>query len=685
MDLTASITMTLPLTRTTTTTYENPVYHQELPDPFVLKFCGEYWAYGSGLQENGRAFPIVRSRDLVHWEEVGFALEALPGDADCYWAPEVTYDNGRFYMYYSVGDEAWMEIRVAIAEHPAGPFVDSGHRLTTEPFAIDAHVYQDDDGMRYLFYAIDYLEHTHIGTGTARDRMLDLFTLAGEPRPVTRAAHDWQVYDPNRAEKGGVRWHTIEGSFVLKHKGLYYQMFSGGNWQNVSYGVSYAITDTLDRPGEWSQVADGEQVLPILRTIPGKVIGPGHNSVVRGPDNLQLYCMYHRWSEEGEIRQLAIDPLDWAGERMLVLGPSTGPQPVPLAPTFADFFDEEREEGLAEAWRCTGGSWRVHGGAARQEATTGTAEVRYDVGTPSFVAEVSLRAFEGLSGPETLSALGAALHGERGSTFRFVLVPEKEAAVVSWQTDQGWHEEEIALPAGFEPTAFHLLRVEVDGLHVRLRLDEAAARWEGWLAEEVNGVALRTEEMAAAFAGFAVTVGWQDDFMGRDASLAGLGWAVAGSAEDWRIGERQLSYLGEAEAILAKGSLLASYEMVVNARLDEAAMPGSAYGFCPAMGEDESGPLLTVQEDGAGYTLHWLDSSGERRFPLPEHFDGAEFQQFRFRKEGRHLSAQWEEHPIAEGEVSPEPTRVGLYARGVGVSWDLIRVTEIAERKEPYR
>jgi GH43 family beta-xylosidase len=677
--------MTLSPTRTTTTTYENPVYHQELPDPFVLKFCGEYWAYGSGLQENGRAFPIVRSRDLVHWEEAGYALEALPGDADCYWAPEVTYDNGRFYLYYSVGDEEWMEIRVAVAEHPGGPFVDSGHRLTTEPFAIDAHVYQDDDGTRYLFYAIDYLEHTHVGTGTARDQMLGLFTLAGEPRPVTRAAHDWQVYDPNRAEKGGVRWHTIEGSFVLKHKGLYYQMFSGGNWQNVSYGVSYAISDSLDRPGEWSQVADGERVLPILRTIPGKVIGPGHNSVVRGPDNLQLYCMYHRWSVAGEIRQLAIDPLDWAGERMLVLGPSTGLQPVPLAPSFADFFDEEREEEPGEAWCCIGGSWRTHGGAARQEATTGTAEARYDVGAPSFVAEVSLRALEGRSDSDNLSAFGAALHGERGSQFRFMLVPEKEAAVVSWQTDQGWQGEEIALPSGFKPTAYHLLRVETDGLHVRLRLDEAAARWEGWLAEEVNSVTLRTEEMAAAFAGFAVTVGWQDDFMERDASLAGLGWAVAGSAEDWRIGERQLSYLGEAEAILAKGPLLASYEMVANVRLDEAAMSGSAFGFCPTISEDGSGPLLTVQEDGAGYMLRWLDRSGERLFPLPEHFDGAEFQQFRFRKEGGHLSAQWEEHPIAEGEVSPEPTRVGLYARGAGVSWDLIRVTEIAERKEPYR
>jgi hypothetical protein len=45
--------------------------------------------------------------------------------------------------------------------------------------------------------------------------MLDPLTLAGEPRPVTRARFDWQVYDPQRREKGGVRWHTVEGPAVL--------------------------------------------------------------------------------------------------------------------------------------------------------------------------------------------------------------------------------------------------------------------------------------------------------------------------------------------------------------------------------------------------------------------------------------------------------------------------------------
>ena len=173
------------------------------------------------------------------------------------------------------------------------------------------------------------------------DRLLDPFTLAGAARPVARARHDWQVYDPRRASKGGVRWHTVEGSFVLKRKGRYYHMFSGGNWQNVSYGVSYAVADDLAAADEWAQHADGDRVLPILRTVPGEVIGPGHNSVVRGPDNRQLFCVYHRWAPDSSARVLSIDRLEWAGDRLLVLGPTTAPQPAPLPPTVAGFGSGE--------------------------------------------------------------------------------------------------------------------------------------------------------------------------------------------------------------------------------------------------------------------------------------------------------------------------------------------------------
>ena len=368
-------------------TYQNPVYPHPFPDPFVLKFRGEYWGYCTGLWHDGRVFGVVHSRDLVHWEDRPGALEPIPGDHPFYWAPEVSCLDGRFYLYYSVGNEERMEIRVAVADRPAGPFADSGRRLTREPFAIDAHVFAARDGSRWLFYATDFLDATHVGTGTVRDRLVDPFTLAGDPRPVTLPRYDWHVYHPNRPEKGGVRWHTVEGPFVLERKGIYYQMFSGGNWQNPTYGVSYATARSLEDPGEWQQAADGARVLPILRSA-GEVIGPGHNSVVRGPDNRQLYCVYHRWSPETNARVMAIDPLDWAGERMLVLGPTTTPQPAPNPPTISD-LDVPAVLAPGE-------------------------EVRYEAGASAFLLEVSARVVgetgEGGLGVVLLGAEGSLLH-----------------------------------------------------------------------------------------------------------------------------------------------------------------------------------------------------------------------------------------------------------------------------------
>jgi hypothetical protein len=307
----------------------------------------------------------------------------------------------------------------------------------------------DRHGERWLFYATDFLERSHIGTGTVRDRMLDPFTLAGDPRPVTLPRHDWHVYHPNRPEKGYVRWHTGEGSFVLERKGVYYQMFSGGNWQNPTYGVSYATTRGLGTPEEWEQVADGVAVLPILRSG-GEVIGPGHNSVVRGPDNRQLYCVYHRWSPDASARVLAIDPLDWAGERMLVLGPSTTPQPAPIPPTVSDLGP--RLLGPGE-------------------------ELRYEAGTTSFLVEVSAR----------------------GSGFAIVL------------EDGGGPLMRLGSASRSE-TAVHLLRVEVDGLRGSFLLD-GYLLWQGNLERPADRIALVAGRDPAEFSGLALTAGWEDLFL----------------------------------------------------------------------------------------------------------------------------------------------------------------------------
>jgi beta-xylosidase len=317
-------------------TYQNPVWPGYLADPFVLKTGGEYYAYGTGSSigddlSNGRMFPVLHSKDLAHWEFVGGALKPLTDFAStAYWAPEVAERDGTFYMYYSAatgkGDEGH-RLRVAVADHPAGPFVDAGREIIPdEGFTIDAHPFRDPkDGQWYLYYAKDFFDE-RVGTGTAVVPLQDdMMSPADAPRTVLRATSDWHIHARNRHIYGREwdAWHTVEGPFVVERDGLYYCLYSGGAWHSDNYGVSYGIAEHPLGPfrDEWS--SEGPTV---LRGIPGQVIGPGHNSVVLGPDNKTQFVVYHAWDVAKTARRMCIDPLIWTLDGPRCLGPTTDEQ-----------------------------------------------------------------------------------------------------------------------------------------------------------------------------------------------------------------------------------------------------------------------------------------------------------------------------------------------------------------------
>jgi beta-xylosidase len=291
----------------------------------VLKHNGEYYAYGTVPE---LTILVLHSRDLVSWRPLGDALALHDGAFAALWAPEVAYDNGTFYMYYSAGGEEGEghQLRVATATRPSGPFEDSGVVLTPDdPFTIDAHPFRDDDGQWYLYYASDRLDGDRVGTSITVDRLLDMTRLAGEPVSVLRASADWQLYEARRQMYGAVHdWHTLEGPFVIKRQGRYWCLYSGGAWTNATYGVSYAVADTPLGPFHEPQ-PDGPA---LLRTRPGELIGPGHNSVVRGPDGTD-YLVYHAWDVEHTARRMCIDRLDWTPDGPRTAGPTISPQPVP--------------------------------------------------------------------------------------------------------------------------------------------------------------------------------------------------------------------------------------------------------------------------------------------------------------------------------------------------------------------
>ena len=113
-------------------TYRNPVYDGYFADPFVLRWEGRYIAYGTGSWVDGRVFEVLESPTWPAGPGVGGAMEPAAAELGTdYWAPEVVEADGRFWLYYSVGHgDTGHHLRVAVADHPFGPFRDTGVNLT---------------------------------------------------------------------------------------------------------------------------------------------------------------------------------------------------------------------------------------------------------------------------------------------------------------------------------------------------------------------------------------------------------------------------------------------------------------------------------------------------------------------------------------------------------------------------
>jgi GH43 family beta-xylosidase len=321
-----------------------PVYSNYFADPFAWKFNGQYYAVGTGpvipsdhasaedmtsAKINGQelAFPLLHSKNFRDWKSIGGALR-VPAElrGGEFWAPETAYDGEFFYLYYSVnthGAELKHRLRVARSKNPGGPFDDVGYLMERPEdcsFAIDAHAFRDDDGQWYLFYARDFLDTDNgyrAGTGLVMDRLINMTKLAGEERVVMRSRCDWQLFKGNRYMPmygGTYDWHTLEGPCVRKHNGRYFCFYSGGCYENDTYGVDYCIADNVFGPYDGSGSDNGPRV---MKSSP-ELIGPGHVSIVVGPDDTTDYIAFHAWDAEMKARQFHLGKLDWtaAGPRL---------------------------------------------------------------------------------------------------------------------------------------------------------------------------------------------------------------------------------------------------------------------------------------------------------------------------------------------------------------------------------
>ena len=267
------------------TPLHNPVIAvRGLADPSVIRHEGRYYLYPTG---DTRGYDVYESDDLFHWVK---GPRVFSSEQPNLWAPDVFRDpsDGRFYLYYSAN----FRVGVAVAEHPRGPFEDRG--LLIED-AIDAHMFRDDDGRYYLYY-----ESLHFWSDIRRLRFPTGRIFAQPMRgPLTKEGDPVRVLEPD--QRWERRWLNItEGPWMLKREGVYYLMYSGSAAFTAHYGIGYATATSPLGPFEKSP--DN----PIVKTG-GGMFGPGHHSVVAGPD-AGLWLVYHQKASD-----------DWAWDRFVCI------------------------------------------------------------------------------------------------------------------------------------------------------------------------------------------------------------------------------------------------------------------------------------------------------------------------------------------------------------------------------
>ncbi len=115
----------------------NPVIRDFHADPAILfaRQTGKFYLYPTtdGYEGwGGNSFKAFSSPDLVHWQDEGIILD-LPSQVKWAdqnaWAPCITEEKigGKYkYFYYYT---AAQKVGVAVADHPTGPFKDSGKPL----------------------------------------------------------------------------------------------------------------------------------------------------------------------------------------------------------------------------------------------------------------------------------------------------------------------------------------------------------------------------------------------------------------------------------------------------------------------------------------------------------------------------------------------------------------------------
>jgi xylan 1,4-beta-xylosidase len=293
------------------------------PDPSVAMVGNKYWA--SATTSNwAPAYPLLSSSDLIHWETKGYVFPELPEWADYYfWAPEISYDNGRIYIYYTAHKKGGnLCLGIASADKPEGPYKDHGPVMCQDVGSIDAFPMRDENGRLFLIWKED---GNSVGKPTPiwmSELNEDRSGLTGEKIELFRNDVPWES-------------NLVEGVSMIRHDGYFFAFYaaSGCCGKDCSYATGIARSKNL--AGPWEKYSRNP-----LMVSDDKWICPGHGTPVQKDG--KYYFLYHAYNKEAGVfagRQGLLREFEFTNDGWVRFLDYSFPPAKPL--TIKDEFDAE--------------------------------------------------------------------------------------------------------------------------------------------------------------------------------------------------------------------------------------------------------------------------------------------------------------------------------------------------------
>lgn len=283
-------------------------------DPVIIREGDTYYVFSTV----GKYIGIRTSTDLKVWKDAGsvfseipaWAKDAVPG-TEGIWAPDISYVNGEYRLYYSVSTFGSNRSAIGLATSKT-----LGAKAKWQDQGLVVMSTQDDDFNAIdPNFVVDAQGRQWLSLGSFWSG-LKLFPLDAKTGKVVPGTEPYSIAR-RRAPAGAAA--PVEAPFIIPHGGWYFLIASYDyccKGVNSTYytvvGRSKKITGPyLGRDG--SSMMEGEGTILLRSDLQEKqrFRGPGHAGAFTDRDGT-TYLVYHAYDKEADGRPtLRIAPLRW--------------------------------------------------------------------------------------------------------------------------------------------------------------------------------------------------------------------------------------------------------------------------------------------------------------------------------------------------------------------------------------